>query len=239
MSEQPKEIVDVPNRYRYLRILREVQPASELEALLAVIGEGAVRFFGDKAAVLKKHSTYQQVDKHKPFNTTIIGIPAVKVYPADRLRLTQFEVLVSSKDVSKHAILKRLEEGTEEIIESVPLSSSELTVSSHEISFAHQSGYGNLGQEIVLKLVQLADVTVLDEQNQLLDFRIRQKGAGYDLSDNFHSPQLTIPVGRLPIYYADQAEEFNYKKCQLQNAVQPYLPQPNIELGPMIVSAKR
>lgn len=238
MSEQLRAIVEVSNRYRYLRILREVRPTNELEALLAVIGEAAVSLFGDKAAVFKKLSPNGQLPKSQGSNTRIIGIPAVTIYPANRLWLTQFEVLVSPKDVSKHSALKRLDERTEDIMAGVALSGSELTVSSHQMSFAHQSGFENLGQEIVLELKQSADLTVIDEQNKILDGIIRHTGPGNDLSGNFHGPQLSIAVGRLPVYYADQADEFNSKMSQLQTEVQQYLPQPGIELGQMTTFGK-
>ena len=238
MSEQLREIVDVPYRYRYLRILREVRPTNELEALLAVIGEAAVSLFGDKAAVLKKLSPNRQLLKpHRP-NTRIIGIPAVTVYPANRLWLTQFEALVSPKDVSKHSLLKRLDDRTEEIIAGVLLSDRELTVSSHRMSFARQSGFENLGQEMVLELEQSANTALIDEQNKILDDKIRQTGPGNDLSSNFHAPQLSIAVGRLPVYYADQASEFTAKMSQLQIEVQQYLPQPGIELSQMVPLGK-
>lgn len=238
MPLQSNGSAEPSNAYRYVRYLREVTPSEQLEGLSAVIGEAALRLFGDKAAILKKAPAAGLQDGIKiNGSSNVIGIPAVKIYPADRLRLTQFEILVSTKDVPKHTMLKRLDERSDEIIDSIPFGSDKLTVASSCVEYAYQSGYTNLGEEIVLGLDMSQDAIIIEEQNRLLDQKIRHKGPGNDLSYDFQAVRLSIPVGRLPLFRADQWLYDSYKLA-LQHMIQPYLPLQGIELCP-IISAKK
>jgi hypothetical protein len=225
-----------PEMNNYVRYIREVKPSEEVEGFVAVLGHATKQIFGDKAAVLKRHSESVPQPSRRSKNKAAIGVPAVKIYPAERIRLTHLEILVPSLEFSKRSLLSRLLDRSEAIIESTAFNDEMLDVNGSSLKYQVQSGYQRLGEEILLEIDYDENSVILDEQNKILVQRVTATGAGNDLRDYIQAPTLTLAVGRLPVVSQEQLSEYEDKKDKLTIFMKPYLPLMGIELCPITIS---
>lgn len=229
-------LTNKPEMNNYVRFVREAKPSEDLEGFMAVLRHTANNVFGDKAAVMTKHSEPSMHHPRRSKNKAAIGVPAVKIYPAERIRLTQFEVLVPTFESSKRSLLNRLLDRSEAIIESTALSNEILDINGSSVKYQSQPGYQRLGEEILLEIDQDDNSIILDEQNKILAQKVKATGAGHDLRDYIQPTSLTLAVGRLPIVRHEDLAEYEDKKDQLARFIKPYLPIMGIELCPINIS---
>lgn len=238
MSDKFNNAYELAGAYRFIRYSRTVLPAEALERLVAVVGHEATKVFGDKGAVRKRIAPFPPArPDRRSGGSDIIGIPAVSMYSANDLSLTQLEIRVSELAITKHAQWRRLHTKSEDIIKSVPFHNQELAVATSRLLFRSHQWRNGKGEEIMLELDPTSDAIIIDETNGLLERSVLLRGAGKALEDNLQPLAVAIAIGQLPFAKADDHDRYEARKVELQQAVQPYLPLLGIELCPITPSS--
>ncbi|HET7320078.1 MAG TPA: hypothetical protein VFI84_00655 [Candidatus Saccharimonadales bacterium] len=196
------------NRYSYVRAYREVVASLRLEKLSYQLGRAALH------AVTPKDSTWLKLpdameDSARPKEQTIEGIdlPKIKIYEADKLWLTQFEVIMprsernnrkldrlyariknSAKLRSVRASLKETHQVSEPLIVRAR-SFVDCTIPEHS----------NLGREFGLQLEGPQNNLdfLIAEETEIYDF-VNSTGIGNELKRWQRPRSKVLPMFRLP-----------------------------------------
>ena len=150
------------NRYSYVRAFREVIPSTRLEKLTYQLGRAAL------LAVAPKASTWLRLPEDSENGTTgeqvIEGIdmPKIKIYEADKLWLTQFEVIMPRSERSNRK-LDRLYARIK--------NSSELRAARASLKKQH-----DIAEPLQLRVQALAECTIPEHANLGREFGLPLAG---------------------------------------------------------------
>lgn len=222
----------------YLRAIREVEGGHPgLERLIGALGVHATDLFKDKDSVLRKFRRIGQTGlPQEGYHGRGIGIPSVLPY-TNGLRYTHFELSVPASE-GNNGRLRRLYAKSSRISAGVGMAAETLMVRSSQLVLYSRPKYATLGEELALQIdVDSDEATILDEQNTLINYGVREVGAGHDIAGPYRPLPLVVPIAFLPKKLQSAADYVDHRD-QLIDEVNAYVPEKSFELGRIVWQTK-
>lgn len=144
------------NRYSYLRAIREIEPSLALERFLGKVSHIGVQTLGfkDSTLVRRRRSLDEELSTLAGSVVDGIGLAHLQVYPANSLRLVQFERTLEAKPAHNTLIHKVIDRvvGSEQL-------ERRLEGLAHDYGFIDQEGLREVRTELEVKAERVVDAT--------------------------------------------------------------------------------
>lgn len=223
------------DRYSNFRISREVEITPAIQRFHDSLQSIVARTFNAHGAGLDLRPVESLVDEGEPavgrYTIARTEIPNAKVYPLNTWRYTHLEVLVRPDQLKLESQRRRLYSRSNELVAKVVATDDELLVTATQIAAETQTDYPSRGEELVLVIhPSRKDAIVVDEQNRLLHYAVRNSGPGSQLLGIYEPRPLTIALGHLPVASTVRGEPYDKRRRKLLVAAGLHMPLSTIVL---------